>query len=48
VYQVQYKTNLFQPGWLDLGTPITATNGTMTASDLMTSSQRFYRIILLP
>jgi uncharacterized repeat protein (TIGR03803 family) len=48
MYQVQYKSNLSQTAWIDLGSPITATNGTMTASDSTTSLQRFYRVILLP
>ena len=29
VYQAQYKTNLSQPGWINLGTPATASSGTL-------------------
>jgi uncharacterized repeat protein (TIGR03803 family) len=49
-YQVQYKTNFTQTNWTDLGSTITATNGTMTAFDSIASgsSQRFYRVALLP
>ena len=47
-YQVQYKTNLTEPNWLNLGSPITGTGGTATAFDLMTNAQRFYRVELLP
>ena len=47
VYQVQYKTNLVQTDWINFGSPITATNGTMTVSDLMTNSQQFYRVVLM-
>jgi len=45
-YQVQYKTNLTQTSWLNLGIPVTATNGIMPGSDALTNSQRFYRILL--
>lgn len=45
-YQLQYTTNLASANWLDLGDPVTATNGTMTASDLAgLNPQRFYRLI---
>ncbi|HEY5043004.1 MAG TPA: hypothetical protein VIK53_13490, partial [Verrucomicrobiae bacterium] len=43
-YQVQYKTNLVQTNWINLGSGIVATNSTMTISDSPTNSQRFYRI----
>ncbi|MGB7768504.1 MAG: S53 family peptidase [Verrucomicrobiia bacterium] len=45
VYQVQYKTNLLQTNWIDLGGPIIATNTATTTSDIIgTEPQRFYRI----
>jgi uncharacterized repeat protein (TIGR02543 family) len=49
-YQVQYTTNLTQTNWTDLGSPITATNSTTTAVDLILSgpAQRLYRVALLP
>jgi hypothetical protein len=47
-YQVQYKTDLAQTNWINLGSPITATGTTATATDSTTNSQRFYRIVLLP
>jgi sugar lactone lactonase YvrE len=48
-YQVQYKTNLLQPSWINLGADGVATNSIMSGSDLMGSNlQRFYRISLLP
>jgi hypothetical protein len=47
-YQVQYKTNLSQPGWLNLGSAMVATNAAMTAADATTNSSRFYRAVLLP
>ena len=48
-YQVQYKTNLTQTKWVDLGGVSNATSSTLTMSDsLNSSSQRFYRILLLP
>jgi subtilase family serine protease len=49
VYQVQYKTNLLQANWSNLGGPITATGATLTISDtnaLILSPRRFYRLML--
>jgi hypothetical protein len=49
VYQVQYRTNLTQTNWLNLGSPLSATNNAMTLSDpIGADPQRFYRILLLP
>jgi hypothetical protein len=48
-YQLQYTTNLAPANWLDLDGPITATNSTMTASDIIgLNPQRFYRLVWLP
>jgi uncharacterized repeat protein (TIGR03803 family) len=48
-YQIQYQTNLGQTNWINLGSVITATNKTATASDGMSpDQQRFYRVVLLP
>jgi hypothetical protein len=48
-YQVQYRTNLNQTGWINLGSPISATDFTMTFSDPISSDgQRYYRLLLLP
>src|SRR6185312_1546538 len=33
-YQLQYATNLVAPVWQDLGSPITATNGTVNTTDV--------------
>jgi len=47
-YQVQYKTNLSQPGWTNL-VIVTATNSTAGVSDTLNpSAQRFYRTLWLP
>ena len=47
VYQVQYKTNLLQTNWINLGSVITATNFTATATNLIgPDPQRFYRLQL--
>ena len=51
VYQVQYKTNLFQTSWINLGKPLIATNGNLTVSDTNATSsspQRFYRLMVSP
>jgi len=48
-YQLQYATNLAVPGWIDLGSPITATNNSVSATDaLVSDGQRFYRVRLVP
>jgi hypothetical protein len=47
-YQVQYKTNISQPGWINLSGPVICTNLLMNTSDAVgTDLQRFYRISLL-
>ena len=48
MYQVQSSTNLSQTNWISLGSPIRATNTTMTASEISTNSKAFYRIEQLP
>ena len=46
MYQVQYKTNLLQTNWVNLGGSLPTTNTLMTTTDVITNSQRFYRIQL--
>jgi alpha-tubulin suppressor-like RCC1 family protein/sugar lactone lactonase YvrE len=46
-YQMQCATNLVAPNWNDIGSPITATNGSVTESDVLgPDNQRFYRLKL--
>jgi hypothetical protein len=47
-YQLQYKTDLAQTNWSNFGSPITAVGDTVTTTDSMTNSARFYRVLLLP
>jgi hypothetical protein len=48
-YQVQYKTNLTDPVWLNLPGDVTFIGATGYLSDpLPSSGQRFYRIVLSP
>lgn len=48
-YQVQYRTNLIQTNWINLGGVITATANPTTFSDTnKLNTQRFYRVALLP
>jgi subtilase family serine protease len=48
VYQMQYKTNLLQTNWINLGAVITATNFTATSTNFIgPDPQRFYRLQLL-
>jgi hypothetical protein len=44
----QYKINLLQPNWLNLGTPFLATNSNVNISDAISSLERFYRVSVLP
>jgi len=48
--QLQYKSDLAAATWTNLGNPITATNGTISATDTPGPDQpRFYRaIVVLP
>ena len=48
-YQLQFTTNLFTTNWIDLGSPITATNTSVSTTNAVGSdAQRFYRVHLLP
>ena len=47
-YLAQYTTNLSQPNWTNLGSPLTTGNYTLTASDTAANPQRFYRVVVLP
>jgi uncharacterized repeat protein (TIGR03803 family) len=48
-FQLQYKPDLSSTGWINLGSPITATTNLVSASDnLSTNNPRFYRVLLLP
>jgi hypothetical protein len=49
VYQVQYISDLNRTNWNNLGSLIAATNGLVTAFEVIgPEPQRFYRIILVP
>jgi hypothetical protein len=46
-YEVQYKTDLAQPGWLNLGSPFVATDylsSWVDADAISSAQQRYYRI----
>jgi hypothetical protein len=46
-YQLQYRTNLTQGGWVNLGTPYTASGPAISATDANPlPGPRFYRVIL--
>jgi hypothetical protein len=48
-YQLQYTTNLANGAWNNLGSLISPTGGTTSATDIApTDQQRFYRLIMLP
>jgi hypothetical protein len=47
VYQLQYRTNLAQGNWSNLGSASTATNTVMSAADSIgPDPQRFYRLLV--
>jgi subtilase family serine protease len=51
VYQVQYKTNLLQANWINLGAATTAQATTLTMTDtnaFLSSPRKFYRLIVQP
>jgi len=43
-YQVQYKTNLTDPSWNSLGSPLPGNNGLQSVTNPATSGSRFYRV----
>jgi len=49
-YQLQYKTNLTQPDWIDVGSRILAETNSLkfTDTNIVNYSQKFYRLILAP
>ena len=48
-FHLQYNSDLTSTNWTNLGSPLTATNGTMSASDTPgPDQQRFYRVLLIP
>jgi uncharacterized repeat protein (TIGR03803 family) len=48
-YQLQYNSDLSPGNWLNLGSPLTSTGATLSATDpLANNPRRFYRILLLP
>jgi hypothetical protein len=49
-YQLQYKTNLTQPDWIDMGSKILAETNSLKLTDtnIVNYPQKFYRLILVP
>jgi len=45
-YVVQYTDDLANPTWINLGNAVTATASTLSISDTMGGTQRFYRVII--
>jgi hypothetical protein len=49
MYQVQFKTNLTDPAWLPLNTPMPGTGASLSlTNNLAGAPQRFYRLAVLP
>jgi hypothetical protein len=47
-YRVQYKPLLSATNWTDLIGDVTATGSTASKNDILTSTNRFYRVQVLP
>jgi hypothetical protein len=47
-YRVQFKSALSAAGWTDVAGDILATGSTASKNDIVTSSNRFYRVQVLP
>ena len=50
-YQIQYKTNLMQATWINLGNSLTSSNGIIVVNDTSatpSTGQRFYRLVQSP
>lgn len=47
-YQVQLRTNLQATNWLNVGSPITASDTTASLTDAAVVPQCFYRVVLVP
>ena len=49
-YQAQYKTDLLEPDWINLGAPVLSETNTLkfTDSDIANYPQKFYRLMLVP
>jgi ATP phosphoribosyltransferase len=47
-YRVQYKPVLGTTNWSDLIGDVTATGNTASKNDIRTSTNRFYRVQVLP
>ena len=47
-YRVQYKSDLSAANWNDLLGDVTASAGTSSKTDIMTTTNRFYRVQVLP
>ncbi len=48
-YQVQYRTNLTEGSWMNLGAPISGTNTTLGITDNIGGEpMRFYRLLIVP
>ena len=47
-YQIQYQPALNATNWTDLPGNVTATNGIASKTDIRTSTNRFYRVQVLP
>jgi hypothetical protein len=46
-YQIQYKTNLLQADWINLGNPVNARAATMSVTNEASADpQRYYRVIV--
>jgi hypothetical protein len=48
MYQVQYRTNLSDTSWFDLGSPVLGTRTNYVTDRIIGTPQRFYQVIRVP
>jgi hypothetical protein len=47
-YQLEYKTNLMDANWTLLGNPVSGSGGSLNFTNQNTSTQDFYRLVIIP
>jgi len=48
LYQVEYKNDMSAPTWTDLGSPLDGTGGSITITNAITGTKRFYQVDVMP
>ena len=48
LYQVEFKDDMSAPTWNDLGGPLNGTGGSITITNTITGSKRFFQVEVMP